>query len=183
MTRWIFVLLFALLLSAPAFAQCSDDACRSIQKIIQARANNFSAFKGKAGLDPRGDPLWEGEQTIPGLIDYCYVYARGESTHYEYHCDASALGSKTFVPLEKAKQIAESVKTAFQSADPKLVWFVDPNTQVLANIDGFQGSEAWYGGYSKDKLTVKVEVLGSASSNTTVGVKIFAKPLKRRDVK
>lgn len=183
MARAAFILLAALLVSAPAAADCTDDACLSIQKIIQARANNFSAFKGKAGVDPRGDNLWEGNQIIPGLIDYCYVYARGEGARYEYYCDASALGSKAFVPFEKAKQIAERAKAAVQAADPKLVWFEDPNAQALAGIDGFQGSQAWYGGYSKDKLTVKVELLGSENSNTTVGVKVFAKPLKKRDVK
>jgi len=182
MVRRALALLAALLLSAPAFADCTDDACVSIQKIIQARANNFSAFKGKPGIDLRGDALWEGRQTIPGLIDYCYVYARGEGSRYEYYCDTSGLGSKAFVPLEKARQIAETVKVVFRSADPKLVWFEDPNAQALANIDGFEGSQAWYGGLSKDKLTVKVEVLGSGSGDTTVGVKIFAKPLKKRDV-
>jgi len=183
LARTALALLAMVLASAPAFANCTDDTCLSIQKIIAARANNFAAFKGKPGVDPRGDSLWEGNQTIPGLIDYCYVYARGESTHYEYDCDASGLGSKAFVPLEKARRIAESLKTAFQTADPKLIWFVDPNAMLLASVGGFEGTQAWYGGYSKDKLTVKVEVLGSESSDTTVGVKIFAKPLKKRDVK
>ncbi len=183
MSGQIMVGLAVLLFSLPALADCTDDTCHSIQKIIQARSGNFTAFKGKAGKDPRGDALWQGNQAIAGLIDDCYVYARGETTHAEYYCDATALGSKASVALEKAKRVAESLKTAFQSADAKLVWFIDPSTLALADVDGFEGSQAWYGGYAKDKLIVKVEIIGSASSNTTVGVKIFAKPLKRRDVK
>jgi hypothetical protein len=183
MSSRIIVALFTLSFSVPAFADCADDACRSIQKILQARSSSFSAFKGKPGRDPRGDPLWEGKQTISGLIDDCYVYPRGENSHYEYYCDASALSAKTSVSLEKARQIAETVKTSFQAADPKLIWFTDPDALALASVDGFEGSEGWYGGYSKNKLAVKVAVFGPAPGNTTVVVKVFAKFLKRRNVR
>jgi hypothetical protein len=175
--------LFVLLSSSPAFADCTDDACRAIQKILQARSGSFSALKGKPGRDRRGDPLWEGKQSIPGLIDHCYVYPSGEGSRYEYYCDAAGLGADTSISLEKAKQIAEGLKTLLQSADPKLIWFADTAAFALANVDGFEGSEGWYGGYSKDKLAVKVGVFGPAPGNTTVFVKVFVKPLKRRDVK
>jgi len=183
MKHRIFVALFTLLFSAAAFADCVDDVCGSIQKILLARSSNFAKLKGKPGAAPKDDPLWEGTQTIPGLINYCYVYARGEGSRYEYRCDASGLGAQASLPLEKAKEIAERVKTAFQSADPKLVWFVDPTTLALAKIQGFDGSEAWYGGYATDKLAVKVAIFGSAANGSTVTVAVFAKPLVRRDVK
>lgn len=92
-----------------------------MQKILQARSDNFAKFKGKPGIDPKGDALWEGTQTLTGLIDYCYVCKRGESSHYEYRRDSCGLGTRAPQSLEKAQQIAESVKTAFQSADPKLL--------------------------------------------------------------
>jgi hypothetical protein len=44
----------------------------------------------------------------------------------------SCLGAQAPQSLEKAKQIAESLKTAFQSADPKLVWFEDPTAALTA---------------------------------------------------
>lgn len=179
----IFAVILTLLLPAPAFADCVDDACGAMQKILQARSGNFAKLKGKPGVDARGDAEWEGTQTIPGLINYCYVYARGEGSRYEYRCDASGVGAKPSLTLEKAKQIAESVKTTFQSADPSLKWFTDPTTLALAKIGGFEGSEAWYGGYAPNKLAVKVGIFGSASSGSTVGVSVFAKFLTRRDVK
>ena len=72
------VALFALLVSVPARADCSDEACSSIKKILDARSGNFAKIKGKPALDPRGDPVWEGTQAIAGLIDYCYINKRGE---------------------------------------------------------------------------------------------------------
>jgi len=179
----IFVPILMLMLSAPAFADCSDDICGSIQKILQARSSNFAKFKGKPGVDPRGDALWAGTQTIPGLIDYCYVYKRGESSHYEYHCDSSGLGTQPPQSLEKGKQIAERAKSALQSADPKLMWFEDPAARALGDIDGFQGTEGWYGGYATKKISVRVEIVGSGSGGHTVRVSVFAKPLSRRDLK
>jgi len=94
----IFVPIFALLFAVPAFADCGDDACRSIQKILEARSGNFSKIKGKPGLDPRGDPVWEGTQAIAGLINTCSINKRGEGSHYEYRCDSQASHSS-----EKAK--------------------------------------------------------------------------------
>jgi hypothetical protein len=114
---WVVTLMF----SAPAFANCTDEVCGAMQKILQARSDNFAKFKGKPGVDPKGDALWEGTQTITGLIDYCYVYKRGESSHYEYHCDSSGLGTRAPQSLEKAQQIAESVKTAFQVSRSEIV--------------------------------------------------------------
>jgi hypothetical protein len=175
--------LSALLVAVPAFADCTDDACGAIQKILQARSNNFAKLKGKPGSDPRGDADWEGTQTIPGLINYCYVYKRGENSRYEYRCDAAGMGTQAFLPLEKAKKIAESVRAAFQSVDPKTVWFEDPAARALASIDGFQGTEGWYGGAAKTKLTAKVEIVGSGSGGHTVSVSVFASPLSRRDLK
>jgi hypothetical protein len=179
----ILALPFAILLSTAAFADCTDDVCGSVQKIFQARSGNFAQLKGKPSVAPKGDPLWEGTQTIPGLLNYCYVYARGEGAHYEYRCDTSALGNAASLSLEAAKRFAERVKSAFQSADPKLLWFVDPDAIALAKIDGFEASEAWYGGYAPNKLAVKVAIFGSPSGGSTVTAAVFAKPLVRRDVK
>jgi hypothetical protein len=183
MKAWIAAALLAQLVPASALADCTDDTCHALQAILQARSKNFSPFKGKAGHDPRGDALWEGTQAIPGLIDYCYLYARGENNRYEYRCDASGLGEKGFVSLDKAREIADRAKAALQAADAKLVWFVDPTALDLANVNGFEGSQAWYGGYSKDKLFAKVAIVGSAATDTTVSVNVFAKFLKRRDVR
>jgi len=63
----VLVAIVTLATAAPAFAECSDDLCGSIQKILAARAGNFSKFKGKPARDPRGDPVWEGIQEISGL--------------------------------------------------------------------------------------------------------------------
>jgi hypothetical protein len=178
-----FAPLFTLLFVAPAFADCTGEPCGSIQKILQARSGSFAKFKGKPATDPRGDPMWEGSQTIPGLINYCYVYRRGETTSYEYHCDSSGLGAQAPQSLEKAKQIAENLKAGFQAADPKLKWFDDPAARALADIDGFQGTEGWYGGYAPNKITAKVKVAGAGSNTGTVGFTVFAKTLARRDVK
>ena len=184
MKHRIFVALFTLLFSAPAFADCVDDVCGSIQKILLARSSNFAKLKGKPGAAPKDDPLWEGTQTIPGLINYCYVYARGEGSRYEHRCDASGLGAQASLPLEKAKKIADGLKTALQSAEPQLVWFDDPAALALADIEGFRGTEGWYGGYAKNKsMLVKVEIIVSEATGSVTSVTIFAKPLTRRDLK
>lgn len=183
MRRWIFGALFTLLSVAPAFADCTDEPCGSIQKILQARSGSFAKLKGKPATDPRGDAMWEATQTIPGLINYCYVYKSGESLRYEYRCDSSGLGATAPQSLEKAKQGAEKIKAAFQAADPKIRWFDDPAALALAAIDGFQGTEGWYGGYATNKLMVKVKIAGSGSNGGTVGFTVFAKPITRRDLK
>ena len=172
----IFFLTVTLLFSAPAFADCVDDVCSSIQKILQARSSSFSKLKGKPGGDLRGDPAWAGTQAIPGVTDHCYVNKHGEGRRYEYRCIASELGTEASASLEKARQIGETLKAVFQSADPKLLWFADPDAIALANIDGFQGTEGWYGGYSPKKLTMKIKVIGSSSTGSEVEVAIFAKP-------
>ena len=144
----------------------------------------FRKAQGKATVDPRGDPVWQGTQAIGGLINTCYVYKRGEGARYEYRCDSSGFGAEPSQPPEKAKQIAEAVKAAFQAADPTLVWFEDPATRALAGIDGFQGTQGWYGGYVKNKsMVARVEiVLSNVTGNATI-VTVFAKPLTRRDLK
>jgi hypothetical protein len=184
--RIFIAVVVALTIAGPAFAQC-DDACGSISKILQARSGNFSKLKGKPGLDPRGDPVWEGTQAISGLIESCYVYKRGEGSrflsHYEYHCEAPGYAAKTSLTLEKAKQIADGLKSAVQDADPKIVWLEDPEAGRLADIDGFAGTQGWYGGDAKHNVTLKVEVIVSSAAGSTAGVTIFAKPLVRRDLK
>lgn len=183
----IFVAVVALTITAPAFAQCGDDACGSILKILQARSGNFSNLKGKPGLDPRGDPVWEGTQAISGLIESCYIYKRGEGSqflsHYEYHCEAPGFAAKTSLTLEKAKQIAGSLKSAVQAADPKIVWFEDPEAGRLADIEGFAGTQGWYGGNAKNNITLKVEIIVSDAAGSTAGITVFAKSLVRRDLK
>jgi hypothetical protein len=179
----IFVLILALLFPASAFADCADDVCGSLQKILQERSSNFAKLKGRPSAAPKSDQGWEGTQVIPGLINYCFVYARGGAAPYEYRCDASGPEAAAWLSVEKAKQIADNVKTAFQSADPKLVWFVDPDSLALARISGFEASEAWYGGYATNKLAVKVAIFGSSDTGTTVSVIIFAKPLANLGVR
>ena len=109
------------MIATPALADCTDEVCGSLQKILAARSGNFAKLKGKATVDPRGDPVWQGTQAIGGLINTCYVYKRGEGARYEYRCDSSGFGAEPSQPPEKAKQIAEAVKAAFQAADPTLV--------------------------------------------------------------
>jgi hypothetical protein len=183
MKRAILALPCAVLLSGAALADCADDVCSAIQKIFAARSGNFAKLKSKPGGTPKGDPRWRGTQTIPGLLDYCYVYARGEGARYEYRCDASPPGEAPVLSLDQARQIADRVKAAYQAADPKLEWFADPDAAALAKIAGFEASQAWYGGYAANKLTAKVAVFGSASGGGTVAATVFAKPLVRRDVK
>jgi hypothetical protein len=147
----ILVVIGALTTAASAYAELHRRGVRhSILKILQACSGNFSKIDGKPGLDPRGDPMWEGMRSISGVIESCYIYKRGEGSqylsHYEYHCKAPGFAAKTSLTLEKAKQIAESLKRAFQAADPKIVWFEDPAASRLADIDGFRGTQGWYGG-------------------------------------
>jgi hypothetical protein len=149
---WAFTLMF----SAPAFA--------NVRATYSARCKKFFRPAQTISQNSRASPTLIREamrcgkepQTITGLMDYCYVYKRGESSHYEYHCDSSRLGTQAPQSLEKAQQIAESVKTAFQSADPKLVWFEDPTALALANVEGFQQTVGWYGGYATKKIVVWV---------------------------
>ncbi len=172
-----------LLLTGPAFADCADEVCGSLQKILAARSGNFAKLKGKATVDPRGDPVWQGTQVIGNLINTCYVYRRGEGARYEYRCDSSGFGAQP-QSAEEAKRIAADVKAAFQAADPAVVWFEDPASRTLGDIEGFKGTEGWYGGYAKNKaMVVRVEtVISSATGNATIAT-IFAKPLARRDLK
>jgi hypothetical protein len=118
------------------------------------------------------------------LINACYVYKRGEGSRYEYRCDSSGFGAQPPQSAEKAKQIAADVKAAFQAADPAVVWFEDPASRALADVEGFKGTEGWYGGYAKNKaMVVRVEtVISGATGNATIAT-IFAKPLARRDLK
>ena len=73
-------------------------------------------------------------------------------------------------------------KAAFQAADPTLAWFEDPATRALAGIEGFQGTQGWYGGYVKNKsMVARVEiVLSNVTGNATI---VTVKPLTRRDLK
>ncbi len=179
MAKWIIAALLALMLPSTAFADCTDDVCGSIQKILGARSGKFAKIKGKSTLDPRGDPVWEGTRPIGGLIQSCTINKRGEASRYEYRCE-----STPFRSADEAKNAAESVKAAFQSADPKLAWFDDPAAMTLAGIDGFRGSEGWYAGYAKNKtMSAKVEVIVSEATGSTAVVTVFAKPITRRDLK
>ncbi len=173
----------ALLLATPASADCTDEVCGSLQKILAARSGSFAKLKGKPTVDTRGDAVWLGMQAIGSLINTCYVYKRGEGGRYEYRCDSSAFGAQP-QSAEKAKQIAVDVKAAFKAADPAIVWFEDPASRALAEVEGFKGTEGWYGGYAKNKaMLIRVEtILSTATGNATI-VTIFAKPLTRRDLK
>jgi hypothetical protein len=172
----------ALMLATPALAECTDEVCGSLQKILAARSGSFGKLKGKPTVDARGDAVWLGTQAIGSLINTCYVYKRGEGARYEYRCDSSAFGAQP-QSAEKAKQIAADVKTAFQSADPAIAWFEDPASRALADVEGFKGTEGWYGGSKNKAMVVRVEtILSSATGNATI-VTIFAKPLVRRDLK
>lgn len=179
----ILALHLALLFPAAAYADCANEVCGSIQKIFEARSGNFGKLKGKPGHAPKGDPFWQGTLTIPGLLNYCRVYARGEGARYEYRCDSSEAGTDATLPLAEAKVIANRLKSAIQSADSKLVWFDDPDAGALAKIEGFEGSQAWYAGTAPNKLTAKVAIFGAASNSSSVMATVFAKPLVRRDVK
>lgn len=185
MIRWLRLLAPALALTfaMPALADCTDEVCASLQKILVARSGNFAKLKGKPTVDARGDQVWLGTQAIGSLIDTCYVYKRGEGSRYEYRCDSSGFGARP-QSAEKAEQIATDIKAALQAADPAVVWFEDPASRALADVEGFKGTEGWYGGYPKRKAMVaRVEtVVSSATGNATI-VTIFAKPLVRRDLK
>jgi hypothetical protein len=99
-------------------------------------------------------------------------------------CDSSGFGAQAPQSPEQAKQIAANVKAAFQAADPAVVWFEDPASRALVDVEGLKGTEGWYGGYAKNKaMVVRVEtIVSSATGNATI-VTIFAKPLVRRDLK
>jgi hypothetical protein len=183
MTRRLLVPIALLLLTGPAWAECTNDVCVSLQKILAARSGSFAKLKGKATVDTRGDAVWQGTQAIGSLINTCYVYKRGEGARYEYRCDSSGFGAQP-QSAEQAKQIAADVKTAFQATDPAVVWFEDPASRSLGDIEGFKGTEGWYGGYAKNKaMLVRIEtIISTATGNVTV-VTIFAKPLTRRDLK
>jgi hypothetical protein len=184
MTRRVSVPVALLLLTGSALADCTDDVCVSLQKILTARSGNFAKLRGKATVDTRGDAVWQGTQPIGSLINACYVYKRGEGLRYEYRCDSSGFGAEPPQSAEKARQIAADVKAAFQGADPAVVWFDDPASRALADVEGCKGTEGWYGGYAKNKAMVaRVEtIISNATGNVTI-VTIFAKPLARRDLK
>ncbi len=168
-----------LLMCVPAFADCTDDTCSSIEKILQARSRNFAKIQGKPALDPRGDPVWQGTQPIGGLITYCYINKRGEGARYEYRCE-----SQSSSELDKSKQIAAAVKAAFKSVEPNIEWFDDPAAVQLGQLDGFRGTEGWYGGFIKNKtVIVKIETVASGNFGSVTSVTVFAKPLLRRDLR
>ena len=180
MKRRLVIAVFALLtVSAPASADCSDAACASVQKLLQARPGNFAKVRGKPALDPRGDPVLQGTQPIAGLIDYCYINKRGEAGRYEYRCETQASES-----LDKSKQIAAAVKAAFKAVEPNIEWFDDPATVSLAELEGFHGTEGWYGGFPKNKtVIVKIATIASGNFGSVTSVTLFAKPLPRRDLR
>jgi hypothetical protein len=171
--------ILALIVPFPALADCTDSTCASLQKILDARSGNFSKIKGKPTLDQRGDPVWVGTQPIAGLIGSCSIYRRGENARYEYRCDSAPSQS-----LDDTKKLTDAVKAAFQAADPNLVWLDDPQSMALGEIDGFHGTQGWYGGFSKNKtVVVKVEMIVSETTGSTTVVTVFAKPITRRDLK
>ena len=171
--------LLALMLPLPAFADCGNAACSAIQKILDARAGNFAKIKGKPTVDPRGDPAWQGTQPIAGLVTQCYVYRRGEGSRYEYRCNSEISASP-----EQAKAIAAALKAAIQSAEPNIEWFDDPTVRTLADVEDFKGTEGWYGGFTKNKtVVVKVEAVASVAAGSTASVTVFAKPIKRKDLR
>jgi hypothetical protein len=171
--------LIALMLPVPALADCSDEACSAVQKILDSRSGNFAKIKGKPTVDPRGDPVWEGTQLIGGLFAHCYVYRRGEGSRYEYRCN-----SETSASPEQAKVIADAAKTTIKSAEPNIEWLDDPTVRALADLEDFKGTEGWYGGYAKNKtVVVKVEAVASVAAGSTTSVTFFAKPITRRDLR
>lgn len=183
MARWLLAPIALLSLAGPASAECTNDVCVSLQKILAARSGSFAKLKGKPTVDTRGDAVWQGTQVIGNLINTCYVYRRGEGARYEYRCDSSGFGAQP-QSAEEAKRIAADVKAAFQAADPAVVWFEDPASRTLGDIEGFKGTEGWYGGYPKNKaMLVRVETVISAATGNATIVTIFAKPLTRRDLK
>jgi hypothetical protein len=169
----------ALILPVPAYADCTDEACGSIQKILDARSGNFAKIKGKPTRDSRGDAVWEGTQPIAGLMTNCTINRRGEGARYEYRCEAEAAPSP-----EQAKKIASLVKAAFKSAEPNIEWFEDPAARSLSDINGFAGTEGWYGGFPKNHtVAVKIETVVSGNFGGITAVTVFAKPLTRRDLR
>jgi hypothetical protein len=171
--------LIALTLPVPALADCSDEACSAMQKILDARSGNFAKIKGKPTLDARGDPAWEGTQPVGALATHCYVYRRGEAQRYEYRCNSDISNS----PAE-AQTIADRVKAAIQSAEPNIAWFEDPTVRALADVEDFKGTQGWYGGFAKNKsMVVKVEAVASEAAGSSTAVTFFAKPITRKDLR
>ena len=59
-----------------------------------------------------------------------------------------------------------------------------PASRALADIEGFRGTEGWYGGYAKNKsMVARVEIVVSDATGNATIVTVFAKPLTRRDLK
>jgi hypothetical protein len=179
----LLALLTALSFSTSAYADCTDDVCRALQKIVQDRSGNFAKLKGKPSIAPKGDQGWKGTQSIPGLINYCFVYAPGSGAPYEYRCDAPDLEDVGWMSMETARKMAATIKVAFQSADPKLIWYDDPASFNLAKIAGFEASQAWSGGAAPNRLIAKVSIFGSDAAGGAVSVIVFAKPLPEPKLK
>jgi hypothetical protein len=183
MTFRLLALVIALSFSTSAYADCTDDVCGALQKILQDRSGNFAKLKGKPSTAPKGDQGWEGTQPIPGLINYCFVYARGAGTPYEYRCDTSGLEDSGWLPVEVARKMTAKIKAAFQSADPKLTWYDDLTSLDLAKIEGFEASQGWDGGDAPNRLIAKVSIFGSEATGTSVSVIVLAKPVARPEMK
>ena len=118
--RWLRLVapVLALMLATPAFADCADEVCASLQKILAARSGNFAKLKGKATVDPRGDPVWQGTQAIGGLINTCYVYKRGEGARYEYRCDSSGFGAEPSQHARKGEANRRSCESRLSGGRP-----------------------------------------------------------------
>ena len=154
----------------------AENSCSTFRQFRQAEGQDRNRPTRRSDLD--------GTQPIAGLINACHIYKRGEGVRYEYRCDSSGFGTQPSQSAEKVKQIAASTKPALQAADPTLVWFDDPASRALADIEGFRGTEGWYGGYAKNKpMVARVEiVVSNATGNATI-VTVFAKPVTRRGLK
>ena len=118
MTRRLFMPVALLLLTGPALADCTDDVCVSLQKILAARSGNFAKLKGKATVDTRGDAVWQGTQPIGSLINACYVYKRGEGSRYEYRCDSSGFGAQPPQSAEKAHSKPPILRSSGSKTQP-----------------------------------------------------------------
>ena len=59
MARWQLAPIALLLLAGPASAECTNDVCVSLQKILAARSGSFAKLKGKPTVDTRGDAVWQ----------------------------------------------------------------------------------------------------------------------------
>jgi hypothetical protein len=176
-------LIIALSFPTSAYADCTDDVCRALQNILHDRSGNFTKLKGKPSAAPKGDQGWEGTQSIPGLINYCFVYARSSGGQNVYRCDAPDMEDVGWLPLDTARKMAATIKAAFESADPKLIWYDDPASFKLSKIRGFEASEAWNGGDAPNKLIAKVSIFGAEATGGAVSVIVFAKPLAEPELK